>query len=124
MNIITIFNYPDEKNYNIMFKVWLYSAVLSKQKTSGINNIVIYSKELSTSCLEFIKLLNVDYIKVKKGFQKELSYFQNKKWAHNVGYKLFTLCSFAFCVIFNFLILLTINFFFQTTFTYRSIYST
>lgn len=93
MNIITIFNYPDEKNYNIMFKVWLYSAVLSKQKTSGINNIVIYSKELSTSCLEFIKLLNVDYIKVKKGFQKELSYSQNKKWTHNVGYKLFTLCN-------------------------------
>lgn len=89
-NLITIFNYKDEEKYNTMFKNWLYSALIVKIYTPEIDNIIIYSKQLSDSCKLFIKILNLDFIIVKDGKQSSLD-LKHPKWIHNVGYKLYNL---------------------------------
>lgn len=91
MNIITIFNYPDEYKYNNMFKVWLLQALKCKINTNGIKNIKILTEGLNDNLYKFIKKLNYNFIKVVNKSRKPL-YNVPQRWLHNVGFKLYNLC--------------------------------
>lgn len=91
MNIITVFNYPDNYNYNNMFKIWLLQAIYCKYKTKGIKDIRILTEGLNNNLLNFIKKLNCNFIKIIIKTRKKLNNVPHR-WHHNVGFKLYNLC--------------------------------
>lgn len=92
MDIVTVFNYPDEENYNNMLKVWLTQIIQCKYKNNSIKDIIILTKGLSENIISFINLLNVNYIVVKICEENNIIPPPNNKWKHNVGFKLYNLC--------------------------------
>ena len=64
MNIITVFNYPDEDNYNVMFKNWVYQALRCKYQTKGIDKVKILTEKINQTCIDFVKVLNTDDIEI------------------------------------------------------------
>jgi len=93
MNIITVFNYPDETRYNDMFKIWLTQAVLCKSHSKCINDIIILTKKLNSRLEEYISALNCPEVKIKTCDEFKLVNPPTHKWNHNVGFKLFNLCN-------------------------------
>lgn len=91
MNIITIFNYPNEKKYNNMFKIWLLQALYSKFNTEGIHKIKILTEGINEELINFVKLLNHNDIVIEYKNRKPL-YNVPTRWLHNVGFKLYNLC--------------------------------
>ena len=92
MNIITVFNYPDENNVNYMFKIWLIQAIRCKEETEGIEKIKILTKGINNTLQKYIDNLNIDYIEIKICETLKLNNPPSAKWNHNVGFKLFNIC--------------------------------
>jgi len=92
MDIVTVFNYPNNKNYNLMFKIWIMQILKCKFKNKEIKNIIILTKKLSIQLNEFIKILNAKFIKIVICEEKNIIQPLSSKWKHNVGFKLYNLC--------------------------------
>jgi len=92
MNIVTVFNYPDSEEYNIMCCAWL------KQVRKYTNNkIVVLSKKPPVVTIEkFIKSQKYDKIEWRVLEPTNQVDFTNhpdcKKATHNVNFKLYNLC--------------------------------
>lgn len=91
MNIITIFNYPDDEKYNNMFKIWLLQALYSKSITKNINKIKILTEGINEKLQNFVKLIDCDDVLIESKTRKPLSNVPHR-WLHNVGFKLYNLC--------------------------------
>jgi hypothetical protein len=92
MNLITVFNYPDDKKYNTMFKVWLLQAIKSKSQTNDIINIKILTENgINNTLKSFVDSLHCDYIHIEKRKRIQLNNVPHR-WLHNVGFKLYNLC--------------------------------
>ena len=92
MNIITVFNYPNDAKYNMMFKIWLFQALLSKLKTPEINKIKILTERMSEQLLSFVENINCEDIVIEYKTRKKLENVPHR-WLHNVGFKLYNLCN-------------------------------
>ena len=92
MNIITVFNYPNDAKYNMMFKIWLFQALLSKLKTPEINKIKILTEKMSEQLLSFVEDINCEDIVIEYKTRKKLENVPHR-WLHNVGFKLYNLCN-------------------------------
>ena len=93
MNIVTVFNYPDDTKYNILFKNWITQAIRCKLHSTCINNIIILTKKLNEQLENYINLLNCQYIKIKLCETFNLVNPPEHRWHHNVGFKLFNICN-------------------------------
>ena len=93
MNIITVFNYPDNTRYNEMFKVWLTRALLCKLRSKCIKDIVILTKKLNNSLEDYVKALNYKYVRIKICQEYKLINPPEPRWHHNVGFKFYNLCN-------------------------------
>jgi lipopolysaccharide biosynthesis glycosyltransferase len=92
MNLITVFNYPDEEKYNTMFKIWLLQAIKTKSQTPGINQIKILTENgINEKLTAFVDLLKCDYVVIERKQRVRLTNVPHR-WLHNVGFKLFNLC--------------------------------
>lgn len=91
MNIITVFNYPNEEKYNTMFKIWLLQTLSSKYNTENINKIKILTEGINDDLLNFVNLIDCDDVLIEYRERKPLSNVP-KRWLHNVGFKLYNLC--------------------------------
>jgi hypothetical protein len=89
MNIVTVFNYPDNPRYNIMFQVWLLT--LLRHKTDCIQNIRILTKGLSEPIQQFIQWLRREDIQIVLCDGVEVD-DPNKVARHNIGFKLWNMC--------------------------------
>lgn len=89
MNIVTVFNYPNEERYNTMFKIWLLTIL--KHKTDKIKHIRILTRGLSEPLQEFVRWLNRDDIHtiICEGVNINT---RNPKAQHNIGFKLWNMC--------------------------------
>jgi hypothetical protein len=92
MNIITIFNYDDNYNYNTMFKIWLLQALKCKYKTKDIKKIKIITKGINNNLQYFVNKLKCDDIIIEIKEQLNLINNNNSKYNHNVGFKMYNLC--------------------------------
>lgn len=91
MNIITVFNYPDDAKYNTMFKIWLFQALLSKSKTPGIDKIKILTEGMADGLVAFVDNMKCEDIVIEYRTRKKLENVPHR-WLHNVGFKLYNLC--------------------------------
>lgn len=87
MNLITIFNYPqDNENYTKMCMLWLYFA----KKYHGSLNVKIYTKDgVNNEIKGIIKKYNFSLV---IGESDDVRW-QEEKFKHNIGFKLFNLCN-------------------------------
>ena len=93
MNIVTIFNYPDDEKFNTMFKIWLVSVLYNKDKTVGdLRKVRILTKELTPSVYEFIVKLGREDVEVVLREDDVRARHYVEKARHNIGFKLFNLC--------------------------------
>lgn len=89
MNVVTVFNYPDEEKYNTMFKIWLVS--LLRNKTDAIKDIRILTKGLSQPVKDFITWLKRDDIVIVIRDETKVNR-RDTKAQHNIGFKLYNMC--------------------------------
>lgn len=95
MKLITIFNYPDDGNYNELCLWWYVQAL----KNSGDMPIEIWYEEESP-VMEQIKITSLSIDRDIRFVQKSRAdisgyiptEFIDKKSSHNVGFKLYNLC--------------------------------
>jgi hypothetical protein len=93
MNLITFFNYPDEKIYFNMFKIWLMQVIKCKQQTQKLKDIIIITEKLSDGIVLFLKTINLSYVKIIYGsYYEHVDNTKPKKWVHNVYFKFYNLC--------------------------------
>jgi len=87
MNLITIFNYPkDSENYTKMCMLWLYYT----KKYHNDLNVKIFTKD---GVNEYIKDTIDSYgFSLVYAHEDENLPFSDKKFKHNIGFKLFNLC--------------------------------
>lgn len=93
MNIVTVFNYPNDTKYNVMFKIWMTQALRCKSNSTCIKDIIVLTKALNTDLEDYIKKLNCSYVKIKVCDQFKLINPPEHRWHHNVGFKLFNICN-------------------------------
>jgi hypothetical protein len=87
MNLITIFNYPkDNDNYTKMCLLWLYFA----KKYCGNLNVKIFTKEGVNAQIKNL-IEEYDFSLIYGEEDKNLP-FNDKKFKHNIGFKLYNLC--------------------------------
>jgi hypothetical protein len=87
MNLITIFNYPkDDDNYTKMCLLWLYFT----KKYCGNLTVKIFTKNGVNSHIKNV-IDQYGFTLVYREEDKNLS-FIDKKFKHNIGFKLFNLC--------------------------------
>lgn len=90
MKIITICNYPDNKNTNILCHWWLNQVLTN----SELEVEIWYEKSINNPLLENIKTNRVRYIQKSRIDPKPLLISCNldNKANHNIGFKLYNLC--------------------------------
>jgi hypothetical protein len=92
MNILTVFNYPDEEEYNIMCCAWIMQ--IRKYTTNKI--IILTQNEIREKINLFISKMNYQDIEFRKLNSTNQIDFRShpdfKKASHNVNFKLFNLC--------------------------------
>lgn len=87
MNLITIFNYPkDNYNYTKMCLLWLSFA----KKYSSNLNVKIFTKDGVNNQIKNL-IEEYDFSLIYREEDKNLP-FTDKKFKHNVGFKLYNLC--------------------------------
>lgn len=93
MDIVTVFNYPNKIEYNVMCCAWIMQIRKYTQ-----NRIIILSKNNPHKIiLEFTKIMNYkNIIFSKKNQTNEIDFSNhpdNIKATHNINFKMFNLCS-------------------------------
>ena len=86
MKLITIFNYPDEENYNLLCKLWLQQA---KNHAGDLDIEVWYHKNKPNLDIGDVKLVQKDTFGLSHSIPSNLI---DDKSRHNVGFKLYNLC--------------------------------
>lgn len=89
MNIVTVFNYPDDERYNTMFKIWLLTIL--KHKTESIKKIRILTRGLSSPIQKFLEWVNCEDVVVVICDDVDIN-TTNPKAKHNIGFKLWNMC--------------------------------
>jgi lipopolysaccharide biosynthesis glycosyltransferase len=89
MNIVTVFNYPDDERYNTMFKIWLLTTL--KHKTESIKNIRILTRGLSAPIQKFLEWVNREDVIVVICDDVNINTLSQKA-KHNIGFKLWNMC--------------------------------
>lgn len=92
MNIVTVFNYPDEVKYNIMCCTWIRQV----RKYSDNKIIILTENSVSKTILNFVKNTNLENVEFRILSRNKTINFQGHpdfvKADHNVNFKLFNLC--------------------------------
>jgi hypothetical protein len=90
MLIVTVFNYPDNENYNVMCSAWMHQV----RKYFPDNDILILKEKPLSSYLE-LKCLGLDIKSETKVRNTDISFAghpDERKASHNVLFKLHNLC--------------------------------
>lgn len=101
LNVITVFNYPNEDRYNTMFKVWVLQVLRSIVATNRalpedslhrMGCVRVLTHGLVPPLKEFVAALNCSLLEICELPERTVLNAPNTKFSHNVGFKLYYLC--------------------------------
>ena len=93
MKIVSVFNYPDKKHFNVMCCTWIRQVV---DNCPGSNILILSKQPINKTISDYVKLKKYKNIEFKVCQQYEKISFEGHpdciKATHNVNFKLYNLC--------------------------------